>query len=325
MPNDPWEGILAQDAALSTLARALDTDRVASAYLFAGPSGVGKEKAARALAEALVAGTDSAARERIRTETHPDVRVFRPRDEGNRNIQVEFLRAEVLPFAQFAPFEAGAACVIFPEADVSFPPSHPESANALLKTLEEPKPQVHFILLAERPDRLLPTIRSRCQTVPFCHLPPEVIDRILQDRGVPDEERAPAVALAAGRADRALLLTEEGTGRLLLDLALRIDRAVEEGKPGSLIDLAEELARTDRLELALDTLATYYRDVACAALGLDDETLAFRHVADEIRRRAAALDAFRASTRVERIRRAADSIERNANPQIALDSLLYQL
>ena len=114
-----------------------------------------------ALATDVVAQGDEQTAKRIAEDKHPDVRVFRPREDGKRNIKVEHLRSEILPLAQYAPFEASATFFIFPQADVSLPDIQPESANALLKTLEEPKRNVHFILLSERSDRLLTTIRSR--------------------------------------------------------------------------------------------------------------------------------------------------------------------
>ncbi|MET0386942.1 MAG: AAA family ATPase, partial [Polyangiales bacterium] len=180
--------IAEQEGAVRVLQHALDHDRVAHAYLFEGPSGVGKERVAIALACTLLCRTARSGQtcecntcQRVRAGNHPDVRVFRPRDEGDRNLQVELIRSELLPFTKFAPFEAEAACVIFPEADVSFPVHHAEAANALLKTLEEPRPRVTFLLLSERPDRLLPTIRSRCQRVRFRPLGAAALERILRE------------------------------------------------------------------------------------------------------------------------------------------------
>ncbi len=327
-----FDAVIAQPGAVRTLRRAVERDRVASAYLFEGPSGVGKEKAALALAQAMLcdeapgAGCGACATcRRIAEGKHPDVRIFGPREEGSRNIQVELLRSEILPFAQYAPFEARAAVLIFPEADVSFPQAHPESANALLKTLEEPRKNVHFVLLAERPDRLLPTIRSRCQSVRFSRLPPPVLERILSEHGVAERERAAAVALSDGRADLALSLAESGTAERVLEHALRIDRCVSSSRPGSLVSVAEDLARSDDLALALDTLATFYRDVAAASLGLGDADLVFRHEAATVRERAATLPPDRAAARVELLRETVDTFERNANKQVALDALLFRL
>jgi DNA polymerase-3 subunit delta' len=327
-----FDEIIAQPIAVRVLTRAVKSGRIANSYLFEGPSGVGKSKAALALAQAVIcldkpgAGCGECEVCRRAAEgSHPDVRTFAPRDEGNRNIQVEFLRNEILPVAQFAPFEAKAAFLIFPEADVSFPEVHPESANALLKTLEEPRPGVHFVLLSERPDRLLPTIRSRCQNVRFARLPVAVLERILAEQGVPEAERGPAAALADGRADRALAMAESGTSQAVLERALAIDASVASRKPGSLVAIAEELARSDDLELTLETLSTFYRDVAAAGLSAPDQALAFRHRAGAIRERARVVTPAQAAARVELIRGTVDTFERNANRQSALDALLFGL
>jgi DNA polymerase-3 subunit delta' len=305
--------------------RAREHGRVASAYLFDGPSGVGKERTALAFATDVVGADDAHIAERIESGSHPDVRVFRPRDEGKRNIQVEVLRTEILPLAQFAPFEAASTFFIFPEADVSFPVFQPEAANALLKTLEEPRPNVHFILTSERPDSLLPTIRSRCQRVRFGRLPNAVLRDILQSESVPEDSIAPAIALSAGRADVALALASDGAVDALTDLVMSVDDAVRGSGPGALVELAEQLARRDDLELALLTLQTFYRDLAVTSLGLPAEDLGFSARGQELQERAASTSSSAAAARVSLIHDCVRSMQRNANRQVALDSLLFGL
>lgn len=317
-----FDAIEAQSVAIGILERAIEADRVASSYLFEGPSGVGKALAARALAERMIGG-DTATRARIGAGSHPDYRVFLPREEGRRNIQVDALRKEILPLTHYAPFEAGAAFFVFPEADVSFPEIPPESANALLKTLEEPRPGVHFILLSERPDRLLPTIRSRCQRVRFGRLPPALLDRILTDRGADAEARGPAVALADGRADRAIALAEGGAHELL-EHALALDEVCTSGGTGALVRASESIVRGDTdLAMVLDAWLLFSRDLAAAALGLPDEQLAFRHRAALVRERAARISPARAARRADLVRDAVAALERNGNPQVVIDTLLY--
>ena len=246
-----------------------------------------------------------------------------PSDEGDRNLQVELIRSELLPFTKFAPFEAEAACVIFPEADVSFPIHHAEAANALLKTLEEPRARVTFLLLSERPDRLLPTIRSRCQRVRFRPLPAATLNGILDTHAVPESARAPAVALSQGSADRALALAADGVVERLVETVLRIDQAVAAARPGDLLDLAKELADSDQLDVLLSTLSLFYRDVAQLALGGAGE-LSFPGQRAALSARAAQLSAVEAAERVAAIGATQEAIERNnANAEIALDSLLF--
>jgi DNA polymerase-3 subunit delta' len=261
----------------------------------------------------------------VRAGNHPDARVFAPRDEGNRNLPVETLRQEILPVAQYAPFEGPAAFLIFPDAEVSFPPQHPEAANALLKTLEEPRPNVCFILLSERPDRLLPTIRSRCQRVRFARLPPLVLEHVLEEAGVPQDHWDAALALADGRADRALAMAREGLASSLLEHALRIDRTLERGAPGRLVELSEQLTKHEHLPLLLDTLATFYRDVAACALSVEPSRWYFRKEREQIEACAARLGAGRAAARAQKLGELPELLARNANAQIALDDLLLSL
>lgn len=321
------DDVRSQDAAVSILRRALRDDTLASAYLFEGPSGVGKERAARALATELIARGDAQIASRIENGHHPDLRVFRPRDEGNRNLKVETIRDEVLPFAQFAPFEAQAAIVIFPEADVSFPAFHPEAANALLKTLEEPKSKLTFILLAERPDRLLPTIRSRCQRVPFAPLPDDVVEDILAAHEVPDEERSAAVALARGRADRALDLAKDARASGLVDYAFSLHETSHKGGPGALIEAAEALAKLEAPDrvMALETLALLYRDLAVVVTDAPHSLLAMRFARERVEEAAAGLDVATLAKREARVHTTLEAIERNANAQSALDAMMFDL
>jgi DNA polymerase-3 subunit delta' len=331
---DFFAEIASQPHAVKTLRGAVEGDRMASAYLFEGPSGVGKALAARAFAKtAMGAGLSEPARielaRRIDASAHPDLRFFAPREEGNHNLPVEVVREQILPYAQFAPFEASHAFVIFPDADVSFPEQHPEAANAMLKTLEEPRPGVHFILLTSRPDRLLQTIRSRCQRVRFQRLDDAYLDGLLAARGVPESTRRVAVALADGRADKALALaTVQGEVALadsLFELALRVDGVAEEGRPGAVVSMAEELSRSPDLDGVIEALTAYYRDVARAASGLPDEALAFRHHAARVRARGEAIGAPQSADAVLGLRELEELLRANANKDLAIADWLFSI
>lgn len=324
--------IRGQNPAVRSLTRAVAAGRLPNAYLFEGPSGVGKRTAALALAAARLCrdqpGKGCGACnvcERIAAGLHPDVRVFAPREEGNRNIQVEFVRSEILKVAQFAPFEAAAAFLIFPEADVSFPEQHPEAGNALLKNLEEPRPGVCFVLISERPDRLLITIRSRCQRVRFGRLPELVLSELLESQGVEPAQAEAALALADGRADRALELAREGLAGTLVERALRVDQTVATRNPGRLVQLSEELAKADDCSLVLDTLALLYRDAAASALGMPRANLRLPSACERSTALARSLGAQRAARRAQKIGELPELLEGNANLQIALDHLLHEL
>ena len=201
----PFTDILGQVTAVDTLVRALTSGKVHHAYRFEGPDGVGKEKAAFALAqclectqprETLACGACSAC-QRVATLSeqppqvpkHPDVVVLERglypaailgTDSVETNtINLPQVRKLVQSRVGYPPHEGRALVFIIRRADEL----NASAANALLKTLEEPPEKTHFILLTSRPHRLLDTIRSRTLAVRFGPLSDEVLGSILDRNG----------------------------------------------------------------------------------------------------------------------------------------------
>jgi hypothetical protein len=171
----------------------------------------------------------------------------------------------------------------------------------------------------------LPTLRSRSQTVRFGPLASDTLREILSRNGIEDAQQAAAIALAQGRADRALELARDGRAQQLVELALGIDDAVRGGKLGALLDLAEQLASSTDRTLTLETLALYYRDVAARAIDPGLPPRAFPEQAERIAERAAGLGPRAAAEHVSHILTTLENLERNANPETALDSMLLGL
>lgn len=169
--------IRGQDRAVAHLRRAIEQGRVAHAYLFTGPEGSGKHTAALAFAAALNClthpgqgcGGECSACSKIADGIHPDVRTLE-RQGAARIIPIQTIRAEILATVGMPPHEARARFFLIEEAGSMQGPA----ANALLKTLEEPPERTHFILGTTAPEKLLPTIRSRCQRVAFQELPADL-------------------------------------------------------------------------------------------------------------------------------------------------------
>ena len=316
-----FDGILGQPGAIRALSRAIKHDRVASAYLFDGPSGVGKQQTALAFAKTLVGGNDALANHRIDEGHHPDVRVFRPRDEGSHNIKVDFVRTEILPLAQYAPFEADRSVFVFVDADVAFPDNHPQAANTLLKTLEESNAAVSFVLTASRPKRLLSTIRSRAQRIRFTPLTNEDVIKILVAHDVDRPLATVAASLAAGRADVALALAADDQCAQIVDLAKRVHEAARKRAPGTITVTAEAVAKHPSFPLPLMALQTLYRDMCCASLGVADSDLRIASLTDSV----APIQPQAASARVALISEHLTALELNANRQLTMDALIFGL
>ena len=208
-----FEDLIGQHLAVNLLEAALQRQRLAPAYLFAGPEGVGRSLGALRFLEGLLAGGHASERQRRRLleRNHPDLLWVEPtfqhqgrlytRDEAEETglsrrtppqLRLEQIRA-VSRFLARQPVEAQRGMVVIESAEAM-----PEAAaNALLKTLEEPGNGM-LILLSAAPERLLSTIRSRCQLIRFLQLAQVDLQRVLQRCGAQDEDPPELLAMAAG-------------------------------------------------------------------------------------------------------------------------------
>jgi DNA polymerase-3 subunit delta' len=199
-PVAAFNGILGNELALRLLENALESDEVAHAYLFYGPSGVGKRTVAYRFGAALVSGGDKSARDRALRGLHPDLSEIEPEGQFTTIGQVR----EVVRLAASRPFE-GARRVFILQADTL----NVQAANALLKTLEEPEGGAVFVLLAAGREGVLPTIVSRAQTVRFDPVSRDEVSSFLVKRGHSEEEARLAAALGRGSVGLALRYAEE--------------------------------------------------------------------------------------------------------------------
>src|SRR5689334_3995501 len=174
------------------------------AYLFHGPAGAGKREVARAFAAELLAegAKDPAnAKRRAIEGVHPDLTWVTP--SGAAEMLVGDIEEPVISAATRTPFEARRRVFVIEGADTM----NDQAANKLLKTLEEPPPFAHLVLLSDRPGNILPTIASRCQLVRFeAATPAELSHRLHTRHGVPPLTADAAARLALGDAERALAL-----------------------------------------------------------------------------------------------------------------------
>ncbi len=206
MPIKPGERSLlahidAQPRVRSYLMRSIESGSTAQSFLFLGAPGVGKLDAAWAMAQAIVCerGGCGACDDCIRAahHTHPDIHYYAP--ESATGYLIAQTRALIDDVA-LAPIRSKSKVYILDHAEKL----RANTANALLKTLEEPPENVTFILLGITSDTILPTIVSRCQCVPFRPVAPEVaIDAVERACGVPRERCRMAVSVA-GTPARAI-------------------------------------------------------------------------------------------------------------------------
>jgi DNA polymerase III subunit delta' len=195
--------------AAAVLAPALAPGGIPShAYLFHGPAGAGKRKVARAVAAALLAKGASAPEtvaERVGRDSHPDLTWVRP--SGAAEMLVGDIDEAVVAAASRTPFESARRVFVIEAAETL----NDQAANRLLKTLEEPPPFVHLLLLSDRLQDVMGTIVSRCQLVRFDPLPAELIESSLIAGGLDGPRARASARLAMGDVVLAERLSgEEG-------------------------------------------------------------------------------------------------------------------
>ena len=267
MAEPLFAGLVGQQQATALLLAALERQRLAPAYLFCGPDGVGRSIAARRFLEGVIAGPGGSAsvRRRLQEGNHPDLLWVEPTysEKGqlvpaskalesgvSRKAPPQLRLEQVRAVSQFLgrrPVEA-ERCLVVIEAVEAMAEG---AANALLKTLEEPGDGL-LILLTAAPDRLLSTIRSRCQAIPFARLAPEQLQQVLVERGfeVSSPDPPELVELAAG-SPGALLLQRQQWQALPEGLAQRCAALVGAGASGG-AQPSQPVSPVEALGLARD-------------------------------------------------------------------------
>jgi DNA polymerase-3 subunit delta' len=326
-PVEPgvWGGIVGQAAAVALLQRAIALDRLAHAYAFVGPSGVGRRLTAVALAQAVLCGRRGCGTcpvcRRVAAGQHPDCQVITatpPRDnaKGAPMIRIEQVR-DLERTAALAPLEGARKVFVLDDAERMTLPT----AQALLKTLEEPPPRTHLVLIIANPRALPPTVLSRCQHVRFRPLDGAAAARFLEDRGVPADASALLARLAEGRPGLAL-------GTDLQALRTRREAALAlAAEPPARLGVALDGVPTDRATVTtyLELYWSWYRDALCLAAGGSATLLVNADQETALRALAARLPVPALISALARVKAAWVALESNVNPRLALETALLGL
>jgi DNA polymerase-3 subunit delta' len=266
-----FETIIGQQLPVRILQTLLRSATLPHALLFTGPSGVGKRMTARVVAMALncrdhrspmdnPCGNCPACRQ-IHGGKHPDILLIEPQANLLRIDQIRALLATL----SMKPFSARHRMVIIADAHCM----NPESANALLKVLEEPPARTMLILTALQKADLLPTIVSRCRHIRFKPLGSRDLISLLTQAPEIDPGYAPtAAALSGGSLSRAkqLAMPEWRQRRDWVIRAAGLDHPEPRTDPASMtlaLAFAGQLAqKKDMVQDLLDILKTWIRDLS---------------------------------------------------------------
>ncbi len=268
--------LIGHEAAWREWRDALTGPKMHHAWLLAGKSGLGKMQFALAAARELVAqqGGQLTAPGKL----HPDIHILthlpkddkeeRKRDEGKpyelkRNISVGQIRAMQSRLTTRPTMGAHRAIIIDPADDME-----KGASNALLKSLEEPPKGTFFLLVAHRPARLLPTIRSRCRTLRFPILSDHELGQLLRQEAAEVDEatRAAAIIAASGSPGAALDFVSQDLGQLnAIMQRIARDGDADFSLRGQLADAIGARPDRARVQAALDLARSVIAEMAKAS------------------------------------------------------------
>lgn len=310
-----FKDIRGNDAVISFLKESSGAGRVANAYIFSGPGGIGKKLSALAFAKAVnclspnegLSCDKCPSCKKIDSSNHPDVFVVTPEKKG-ATTKIDDIRV-VIKDNGLKPYEAKVKVYIIDEADSLTE----EAANALLKTLEEPSAASMLILITERSSRLLPTIRSRCQIVNFFPLDTAIVEEILTASHNIDGVKARALSrISCGSPGKALELEDND----FFDKREKIIKALSSDTFSGL-----DFDKTPRPDLraVLDIMLTWYRDILVMKAG--DGRLVNVDKKELISIEAGRIGFAKLDNILKRIMLTQTYLDQSANPKLAIAAL----
>jgi DNA polymerase-3 subunit delta' len=336
----PFRDITGHRRVITLLARAVAHGTMPPSLLMAGPEGVGKKRAALAMAQAFNCPTpvsstaleldacgECATCRRIARFVHPAVIVVEPGDSGS--IKIEPIR-DAIHQAQFRPFEGRRRVVIIDDADALVPAAQ----SALLKTLEEPPSASVFVLVTAIPDMLLPTVRSRCPMLRFGNLSAgDVAEILARDFDYSETDARAVAADADGSVKRALQSASSDLADARADARRLLEQTARLTDPVKRIDSAKYLVgkkgstagERDQLAVCLRALSSLLRDLGILATRADARMLANADLQGELQRLAPSWDSARSMRAFTAVDRAIAALDRNASPKVVADWLALQL
>ena len=307
-------------------------NRISHAYLFSGPEGVGKKLVAIDFAKLINCVEDGAENldcectSCVKTEKglNPDVLVFGY--PGEKTIKVDHVRQDIERLIHLAPYENPYKVFIIDGAQrMNF-----NAQNAFLKTLEEPPPNSVIILITTLADLLMPTIRSRCQSVVFQPLETGQVKEFLEKEKPGNDDSELVSRISGGSISRALNTDEDYLRKRTEYIGCVMD--VDRRKPLTLFDSVERIQKDiknggpEELKTVFDIFSTWLRDSVIMKTSGKKEEIVNNDLIEQLSEYSEKREVSELLGKFAALEETMTRIsENNANVEVSLENLLLRL
>lgn len=314
--------------AVTLLVNSLKKDRLSHAYLFEGSKGTGKMAVALTLAKTLYCSHLDGPEpchtcrdcRRITSNNHPDVRIISP--EGSQSISVDQVDVLLKEFA-YRGSESKRRLFIIEHANRMTQ----VAANRLLKFIEEPAEQETAILITEQIQQILPTIVSRCQTVSFKPLLSTELTHKLEENNVPKSLAQLAAALTDDY-ETAYQIAQDELFAQARKIVVQLTEEALDRQSQVFLTIHEKwiplLREREQMELGLNLLLLWFRDVMSLHLG-KDEQVRFAQEREQLGRYQLRYPVQQVARQMEIVLEAKKHLNANVNPQLVIEQAVLKL
>lgn len=281
-----YSEIVGQDEIKKHLKNAIKTKKISHAYLFSGEEGMGKLLMAKTFATSLVCeegGEEMCGQCRschqASTGNHPDIIYFDPHDAPN-NKQADYTREKIVGDVLIRPYQSPYKVYIISHAqDMS-----EQAQNIILKSIEEPPDYVVLIILTDKRESMLTTIRSRCVEMAFRPVRRDIIERHLMEKcELPDYRAAEAASFSFGNPGVAVKSAADEVFQARKSLVVRLLSGITDREPHEWIPFLDEMNEdAGALPEYLDLMEDWYRDLLFYKTGASEKKLCYDKEARKI-------------------------------------------
>jgi len=317
-----FSDVIGHSDVIDRLKKIIKSERIANAYIFAGPSEVGKEFMAINFAKALNCTEvieDSCDKcvscRRIDDGNHTDVRIIHPEGAKLKIEQMRSLKRQ----GSYKALESKYKIYIITEADKMTI----EAANSMLKTLEEPSGETLFILLTSIYSSILPTIRSRCQLIRFSLVPQKLLQEYLMKRFGFPESKAKWLALRSqGKPGKALKIANEKSKQPDDEMSWVLPILTQRDK-GRLLLTFKRAENISQIEGSLDIILSWYRDLLLIKHGCQENLLMHSDEKKQLEQIAQSYSVVELEKLITMTLNMQNLMQRNVNPILAMEVMMF--